>query len=256
MTDVGIGIATPIWASDGVHTESDMGPGFTPLRSFDGTGRLLDRDITVEAAVVNSAIDDDPMLLYFDVAPDEATLYGSGFWSPVFISHALPIVNEEARELTASRVHNSLRDFLIPSADEEIQVGAQLEFLLRVGDLVCARITDESDPRTLAPWSIQIDELVEQRGGVTVLRNVIRPDSGEKAAIVYELDTAGMVTAQVFTLSGDVVRVLQRGRQEAGEHMLSWDGKNAGGRSVARGIYFVRVVGPNIDEYRKIIVAK
>jgi hypothetical protein len=37
---------------------------------------------------------------------------------------------------------------------------------------------------------------------------------------------------------------------------MTWDGTNAGGNPVARGMYFVRVVGPDIDEIRKVMVIK
>jgi flagellar hook assembly protein FlgD len=53
-----------------------------------------------------------------------------------------------------------------------------------------------------------------------------------------------------------VVRVLHRGRMGRGEYSTTWNGRNNSGDIVARGIYFVRVVAPGIDEYRKVIVAK
>jgi flagellar hook assembly protein FlgD len=50
--------------------------------------------------------------------------------------------------------------------------------------------------------------------------------------------------------------VLERGRKGAGTYSYYWDGTNLGGRPVARGMYFVRVVGPDIDEIRKVMVVK
>jgi flagellar hook assembly protein FlgD len=64
------------------------------------------------------------------------------------------------------------------------------------------------------------------------------------------------VTILVFDLSGSIVNVLQRGSQSPGQYTTAWDGKNRGGRSVARGIYFVRVVGPGFDEIRKVLVVR
>jgi flagellar hook assembly protein FlgD len=64
--------------------------------------------------------------------------------------------------------------------------------------------------------------------------------------LFYSLTTAGKVT---------IVNVLVRGTQAAGSHITSWDGKNRGGRIVARGIYFIRAVGPGFDEFRKVLVA-
>ncbi len=65
-----------------------------------------------------------------------------------------------------------------------------------------------------------------------------------------------MVTIQVFDLEGDIIDVLHRGRLTAGEHTFTWGGTNRGGRVVVRGIYFIRVVGPDIDEIRKVLIVK
>ncbi len=45
----------------------------------------------------------------------------------------------------------------------------------------------------------------------------------------------------IFDLSGNLVRILQRGRQAAGSYTTAWDGTNQSGRIVARGMYFIRV---------------
>jgi len=52
------------------------------------------------------------------------------------------------------------------------------------------------------------------------------------------------------------VDVLHRGQQATGTHTVSWDGKNRGGRIVARGMYFIRIVGPGVNEHRKVLVVK
>jgi flagellar hook assembly protein FlgD len=91
---------------------------------------------------------------------------------------------------------------------------------------------------------------------VTILHNVINPLRGEKTNLHYVVDKPGYVTITVFDLSGDIVNVLYRGQQAAGQYSTSWDGRNRGGRIVARGLYFVRVVGPGFDEMRKVLVVK
>ena len=68
------------------------------------------------------------------------------------------------------------------------------------------------------------------------------------------MPTAGAVTITVFNLSGDIVNVLARTTEGAGEYTTAWDGKNRAGRMVARGIYFIRVTGPGFDEMRKVLV--
>ncbi len=260
ITDIGIGTVEPVWASDGVQSEDVTSGG--AMYDFTGGGKLTDRDITLEASILADNHYNKPLTLFYDVDPPdsvmETELSGGKFWLPIQITGFNPKKNDEARGIFPFRQNSrgNIRDFLIPSADPEIEPGKTVQFIFRFGDLFCARITDPDDPRTLVPWSFSIGTIKAQRANVTILNNVINPLNGEKTILTYELPEAGTVTVQVFTLDGKVVRILQRGRQGAGTYTYSWDGKNIGGKVVARGIYFIRVVGPGIDEYRKVMVVK
>jgi hypothetical protein len=115
----------------------------------------------------------------------------------------------------------------------------------------------------LRPFSYDIHDLRLQRGGVTILNNVINSNNRERTIIRYHILNGGRVTIQVFTLDGTLVKVIRRNEyREAGEWTDYWDGTNMAngpgesGRPVARGMYFVRVVGPDIDEIRKVMVIK
>ena len=59
-----------------------------------------------------------------------------------------------------------------------------------------------------------------------------------------------------MTADGNVVKYLENSRQSQGMHYYHWNGTNNSGNAVARGIYFIRVVGPGIDETRKVMVVK
>lgn len=125
--------------------------------------------------------------------------------------------------------------------------------------MIYARVGDpDADDwyRTIRPWSFLIRDVIEQTDRITILDNVIDPTKGEKAELQYVLTKSGMITIQVFNLAGDLVDILQRGHQAAGEYTTAWDGRNRAGRIVARGIYFVRFTGPGIDQYRKVMVVK
>jgi hypothetical protein len=60
----------------------------------------------------------------------------------------------------------------------------------------------------------------------------------------------------VFDLAGDVGNVLVRTQQSAGEYEAIWNGTNRAGTHVTRGIYFMRIVAPGIDEIRKVLVVR
>ena len=154
----------------------------------------------------------------------------------------------------------------------ELDKTGTVEFLYRINDgsdLLAARLdvpsgTNPSELkgtpwyRKVLPFSFGIHNIVRQRSGVTILNNVINSDRRERVFVDYKLTKSGRVTIQVFTLDGNLVKILKQENQSASEnyYRVSWDGTNQGGRPVARGMYFIRVVAPNIDEIRKVMVVR
>ncbi|TVR67538.1 MAG: hypothetical protein EA427_13375, partial [Spirochaetaceae bacterium] len=198
-----------------------------------------------------------PTSLIVTGPPAAGNLVGE-YWSPTAIPGLL-VTGQVSRARILNPIESSgqLRTFLIPGQSPEVRDSDQLFFQFRTGPLNAARLTDPEDPRTLSTWSLGLGTgFIAQRANVTILNNVIFPERGERTVLVYEVDRPGMVTIQVFTLDGSLVRTLHRGRQGRGTQRFAWDGKNNSGQIVARGIYFIRVVAPGVDEYRKVIVAK
>ena len=122
--------------------------------------------------------------------------------------------------------------------------------------LFALRQTVPADLMSLDLWSFRLKDVVGQRGGVTILNNVINSTQHEKVVVKVNQPQQGNLTVLVMTLDGSIVDYLHRGTSAAGEHFYSWDGTNRRGRSVARGMYFIRVTGPGIDETRKVMVVK
>ena len=122
--------------------------------------------------------------------------------------------------------------------------------------LFALRLKDKNDITSLDLWSFKVKSVTEQRGGVSILNNVINATYGEKTIVKLNVPQAGNVDVMVMTLDGNIVTYLQHGAISAGEHYFTWNGKNNAGQKVARGLYFVRVIGPNLDETRKVMVVK
>ena len=122
--------------------------------------------------------------------------------------------------------------------------------------LFALRQTDPEDLMSLDLWSFKLKTNISQRGGVTILNNVIDSAAGEKAVIKVDVPDDGTLTVLVMTLDGNIVDYLHRGSAKAGEHFYTWDGSNRKGNPVARGMYFIRVTGPGLDETRKVLVIK
>jgi hypothetical protein len=278
--DIGMGVVNVLSASDGVHgefagTDPSLPAGALGLlRTFDGTGRLYDRDITLFTSMdltpppEEAALAALPLQLYFDAeAPaDSYAVFdiegrpaNLGLWLPTFLPGYNRVANSGARSLApffSGTLPSTVRNFLIPTSDPDIATGKDIGFMFRLGGLYLAREAVANDPRSFDLWRFRIQDIIQQRGGVTVVNNVIDSNKRERAGVQVDLTEGGQVTILVFTLDGDIVKALHRGRLGAGTYTFTWDGTNSAGRAVARGMYFVRVVGSGIDEIRKIMVIK
>jgi hypothetical protein len=266
VTDVGLGLAgdgvmEPVWAYDGIFTAND----------FEGTGWIRDIDFTLQAHVHNNVVLNPDTRLLYDVSVPAAYKSSSGLWLPPFddteYTGIVPWAVSTARTLLDAPIGTQLRDFQFLSSDAEIVDAATVEFVFQIvnnggtiaNDLYCARVVDATAAdwyRHVEPWSLDIHDEVKQKGGVSILKNIINPDLGEVTTLHYTLAKAGTVTISVFDLAGDLVRVLARGSVTAGDHLQTWDGRNSTGRTVARGVYFIRIRGPGIDAVRKVLVIK
>ncbi|MBR3543582.1 MAG: hypothetical protein IKN82_07815 [Treponema sp.] len=147
--------------------------------------------------------------------------------------------------------------------------GDQISFLFKMGNytvdhfangtiepLYAVRLKNPNDITSLDLWSFKIKETTLQRGGVSILNNVINVDYGENTVVQVDLKESGNLNVIVMTLDGNIVTYLRHGHTDAGTHYYKWNGTNNGGSKVARGLYFVRVIGPGIDETRKVMCVK
>jgi hypothetical protein len=57
----------------------------------------------------------------------------------------------------------------------------------------------------------------------------------------YTLATESRIDLSIYDTSGRFVARLDRGRRDAGRHTAAWDGRDAAGRSLGAGAYFVRL---------------
>ena len=147
--------------------------------------------------------------------------------------------------------------------------GDQVSFMFKIGNytvdhfgdgtqhpLYAVRLKDLNDITSIDLWSFKIRTTTLQRGGVTILNNVIDLNSGENTVVQVDMKGSGNLNVIVMTLDGNIIKYLRHGHTDAGTHYYNWNGTNNGGSKVARGLYFVRVIGPGIDETRKVMCVK
>jgi hypothetical protein len=78
------------------------------------------------------------------------------------------------------------------------------------------------------------------------------PSAGE-SRVRFTLPLEATVTVSVYDVRGRAVCVLADGPRAAGEHVLSWDGRDSRGRELASGIYFVRLSLADEEWNRKLV---
>jgi hypothetical protein len=271
ISDVGMNFVIPVFALDLELIRDPAKGGLGLITTFDGSKWLPPQNTMIEARVMVPALSAASVKLFWDTNPPALSVFNN-LWIPTSATTMWPTAAGGDRvhypgydglvgALSPSSINGPLRDFLIPASNPAIKDGATVQFLFVLDDgaghlLPSAFPADPNDPSAVRPFAYALHSIIQQRGEVTITNNVINPASGQVAYLDYVMANPGAVTITVFNLNGDIVNVLARGTQAAGEYTTSWDGKNRGGRIVARGIYFIRVVGPGFDEMRKVLVVR
>jgi fibronectin-binding autotransporter adhesin len=263
VSDIGLGLTAGDLLQRPVYAQTLVG-GTQTITVFDGSTALRVQDITLMATLlgpvpVNGAT--VSTTLFWDTNVPSADKFGS-VWLPVNINGLVPHIHAgSGTSPGVPDINPQNHLYTISATDPRIVEGATLQFFLGVGasPLICADISNPNASnwyRLLRPWSFQIRNIKPQKGNVDILSNVIDPTKAETTTLRYTLTQSGSVTVYVFDLKGDIVNILQHGTQAAGSYTVTWDGKNRGGRIVARGVYFIKIVAPSIEEIRKVLVVK
>jgi hypothetical protein len=74
--------------------------------------------------------------------------------------------------------------------------------------------------------------------------------------ISYDLPHRSHVTLAVFNLLGQEVTTLVNGEMSAGNHTVTWDGKDSRGFRAASGIYFYRLIADSYSDIKKMLYLK
>lgn len=93
-------------------------------------------------------------------------------------------------------------------------------------------------PLSCSPQSTSSPQI--ERPGATIVRAFPNPFSSS-TRIGFDIAREGPATLSVHDTQGRLVRRLSAGIQSAGQHAVRWDGRDARGRPVAAGVYFLRL---------------
>jgi len=74
--------------------------------------------------------------------------------------------------------------------------------------------------------------------------------------ISFDLPKAGQVELRIFNVLGQQVRALANQAMEAGQHTITWDGRDQGGTQVSSGVYFYRLSAGAYTDTKKMMLLK
>jgi hypothetical protein len=80
--------------------------------------------------------------------------------------------------------------------------------------------------------------------------------ASDGARLGLTLPTAAEVSLSVVDVQGRLVRQVARDRLPAGSHTFRWDGRDRFGRTVASGLYFVRLNLNGVQRVRRLVVVR
>ena len=129
------------------------------------------------------------------------------------------------------------------------------------------QITDENSPR--------LGRICVGAGGVNACSSVTGVDTpgassqvpfsvgpsqpnpfDPSTTLTYTLPSQTEVSVTVYDATGRVVRELSRRVETAGEHMVSWDGRDDAGANVSSGVYHIRVEANGQAGTQKLVLIK
>ena len=77
-----------------------------------------------------------------------------------------------------------------------------------------------------------------------------------QTTISYAIPTASHVSLKVFNVLGEEVRTLVDADQQANTYQVTWDGRDAGGKQVASGVYFCKLQAGSFEGSTKMVFMK
>ncbi|OPL18087.1 MAG: hypothetical protein AVO35_06170 [Candidatus Aegiribacteria sp. MLS_C] len=76
------------------------------------------------------------------------------------------------------------------------------------------------------------------------------------SSIVFQSPGVSQVGLEVYDTAGRLVRTEDLGSSPAGQHSVSWDGRDASGAELSPGIYFIRLVSAEEEVSAKVVIMR
>lgn len=202
----------------------------------------------------------------------KAYLYRPDGTVPLYVDDLQAAVNEfgieltwrfsadARREVAAVRVERSI-DAAGPYVDVTTEA-LVLEAEMRYQDTAVSRdrpvwyrlalLTHGGAPVFAGPVRVDPSNANPVRTGLRAIREV----TPERVDIRYAVGASAAVRIDIFDIAGRRVHSMERGVEQAGEHVAGWDRTDAAGRPVARGVYALHLRVGSESFVRKVVLLR
>jgi len=141
----------------------------------------------------------------------------------------------------------------------DVTIGAQLTSTYSAGwlGLSIDGHTEGIDIEGAKPGNARTRLYDNEEGAYGVRRPYPSPSAG-RVTIEFAIapEQSDHVAVEVFDVAGSRVRSLVEETLPRGWYRTTWDGRNAGGRAVAAGTYFVRVQAGSFRKVEKVVMVR
>jgi len=114
--------------------------------------------------------------------------------------------------------------------------------------------------RGIAVLSVPFESPVDVDLGIGAPRLALLQNSPNpfrsSTTLQFHLPRAQEARLSVFDVSGRLVRTLATGAMDGGEHHLAWDGTDESGRPVTSGAYFYKLITPETNLTKKMLLVR
>ncbi len=150
------------------------------------------------------------------------------------------------------------------SIEDDIQTGPMID--LTIGPYLEQNYPNPFNQTTTIRYHLPNSPLIKGAGGLSSRsgsQGVHMPNSPFEGGQGVHLPNSplekgaqGVVSLRIYNVTGQLVRTLINRMENAGEHTVTWDGRNAQGQPVGSGLYFYQLDTKGISIRKRMILLK
>jgi hypothetical protein len=153
---------------------------------------------------------------------------------------------------TASQAIQEIANLILDDDESNDEAAKDIAEIINSGNQVPGEMIRDSWPEVLYSPPPPVIEL---QAGDFMLHPPRPNPCGPSTGIRFEMPQPGLATLRVYDGAGRVVRDIVNEFHAAGDHLLTWDGKDNAGSRLTSGVYFLRLDTQGHTSTRRLIIA-